>query len=57
MWQEVGNVVQHNPGDIMTDFEIVFIKGEIYDGKKYPLDKNLTYFLEEFTFSFLSLAI
>ena len=22
LWQEVGNVVQHNPDDIMTDFEI-----------------------------------
>ena len=33
------------------------LKGEIYDGKKYPLDKNLTYFLGESTSIFLSLAI
>ena len=29
----------------------------MYDEKKYPLDKNLTYFLVEFTFIFLLLAI
>ena len=29
----------------------------MYDEKKYPLDKNLTYFLAEFAFIFLPLAI
>ena len=33
------------------------IKREIKDGKKYPLDKNLTYFLVEFTLIFLRLTI
>ena len=29
----------------------------MYEGKKYPLEKNLTYFLEEFTYIFLPLEI
>ena len=32
-------------------------KGEMYNEKKYPLDRNLTYFLVEFTFIFFPLAI
>ena len=28
------------------------LKGEMYRGKKYPLDKNLIHFLVEFTFIF-----
>ena len=27
------------------------------EGKKYPLEKNLTYFFEEFTYIFLPLEI
>ena len=33
------------------------VRGEMYDGKKHPLDKNLTYFLVELTFIFYPLAI
>lgn len=33
------------------------IKGEMYDERKYPLDKSWTYFLGEFTFIFPPLAI
>ena len=33
------------------------MKGEMYEGKYYPLAKNLTYFLEEFTYVFLPLEI
>ena len=33
------------------------IKGEMYEGKKCPLEKNLTYFLKEFTYIFLPLEI
>ena len=28
------------------------VKGEMYDGKKHSLDRNLTYFLVELTFIF-----
>ena len=31
--------------------------GEMYEGKFYPLEKNLTYFLEEFAYVFLPLEI
>ena len=37
-------------------FLMVF-KGEMYKEKQYPLEKNLTYFLEEFTYIFLPLEI
>ena len=33
------------------------IEGEMYEGKKYPLEKNLTYCFEEFTYIFLPLEI
>ena len=33
------------------------VRGEMYDEKKHPLDRNLTYFLVELTFIFLPLAI
>ena len=29
------------------------VKGEMFEGKWYPLEKNLTYFLEEFSYVFL----
>ena len=34
-----------------------YVKGEMYEGKQYPLEKNLTYFLYEFTKIFLPLEI
>ena len=39
--------------------ETIFLpqKGEMYDGSKYLLDKNLIYFLVVFPFIFLPLAI
>ena len=33
------------------------IKGEMYEEKYYPPGKNLTYFLEKFTYTFLPLEI
>ena len=33
-------------------WNLIFIKREMYDGRKYPRDKNLTYFWVEFTFYF-----
>ena len=38
-------------------WNLIFIKREMYDGRKYPRDKNLTYFWVELTFIFLPLAI
>ena len=37
-------------------FDIRF-KGKMHEGKKYPLEKNLTDFLEEFTYIFLPLEV
>ena len=33
-----------------------WVKGEMYDEKKYPLDKNLIYFLVEFSFIFCPIS-
>ena len=37
--------------------QISRLNGEMYKGKQYPLEKNLTCFLEEFTYIFLPLEI
>ena len=37
--------------------QISRLNGEMYKRKQYPLEKNLTCFLEEFTYIFLPLEI
>ena len=45
------------PTEKYEDFLDLSIKEETYEGKEYPLEKNFTHFLEEFTYIFLPLEI